>query len=170
MTLLPSLHLGADTCLWWPSSHISPRSGQETLPGLLFSPTQNILSPFTDLASDWRLVASDNDLQDPSVGYSLFVLLLPQLKTPAVGSKEKEKTSIFNIPRYQKHRRLTAFQLPAWVQGWQLPMCPLQTGCSLRWGIFFSMSPASLHFSLLGSWLWPPGQTVGWWMQMTPWR
>lgn len=65
----------------------------------------------------------------------------------------KRKRPVFLHPRVPGAREIDS--IPAtWVaKGWQLPMHPFQSGCSLRWGIFFSTWPASLPCSLLGSWL-----------------
>lgn len=78
MTLLPSLHLDAGTCLGDHHCTLAHGRGGKRNQGA-FSPlpkTYPVLS-LTWLLIGGRLVASDNDLQDPSVGHSLFVLLFP---------------------------------------------------------------------------------------------
>lgn len=78
VTLLPSLHLDAGTCLSDHRCTLAHGLGRTRNRGS-FAPlpqTCPVLS-LTWLLIGGRLVASDNDLRDPSVGCSLFVLLLP---------------------------------------------------------------------------------------------
>lgn len=105
----------------------------------------------------------------PSVGYSLFVLFLLLLKVHAVRCEEKEKTCTFSPPG-SSNRCQIAFQTPTCALARCLPVGALGTGCSPPWGTSFNMLLASLPFSPLGFWFWPPGQTVGWWILMILWR
>lgn len=156
VTLLPSLHLDAGTCFC--TYHLpifSHWSGQKPWTGLFSPPpiTYSVLS--LDLASDWGCCCKTWPPR-PSVGCSLSLRHLQR------GARQG-KSSIFNIPRNQKHRRLGPGLAASHVS------FPDSLLARMR-DLPFSMLPASLRFSPLGSWLRPPGQTVGWWMQMTPWR
>ncbi|KAF5922257.1 hypothetical protein HPG69_007145 [Diceros bicornis minor] len=63
-----------------------------------------MLSRFTDLASDWKLVASNNDLQDPSVGYSLLVCFYHNLRRLqwVVRKRKRPRFSHPQVPEAQK--------------------------------------------------------------------